>query len=155
MSVQTWHAVQRVGHLGSPGVGRDHPDVADLATGLRVEGRAVEDDAHLVARIVEHREHACLALVFVATGELGRPELFDELRVALAVVAHALALARFLGASLLLGHLGGEAVVVDLDSTLRGDLSGELERESVRVVQQERHRAGQAPRRSAASRARR
>ena len=45
----------------------------------------------------------------------------------------------------LLGHLALEAGEVDVDAALAGDLLRQLERESVRVVQQERGGAGQLP----------
>ena len=46
-------------------------------------------------------------------------------------------LASLLGEALLFGHGGSEAVFVDLDTAFAGDLLGDLEQETVGVVEQE------------------
>ena len=52
-------------------------------------------------------------------------------------------LASLLGEALLFGHRGSEAVFVDLDTAFAGDLLGDLEWETVGVVQQEGDVAGE------------
>ena len=82
-------AGQRVGgveHLGEAGVGADRAGVADLATGLRVERRAVEedlDDAVVVGG--QHREHAALRLALDVAGEVGLPNCSTQLAVRVGV----------------------------------------------------------------------
>ena len=72
-------------------------------------------------------------------------ELLDHLAVGVEPVGvGAGALAARLGALALGRHLALEAGQVDVDRALAGDLLRELEREAVRVVEQERGRARQA-----------
>ncbi len=88
--------------------------------------------------------NARLGGVVGVTEELGDAELLDDLAVDVeTIVVGGVALARRLGSLALRPHLGVEAGDVDGDVALAGDLFGELEREPVRVVKQERGRPGQ------------
>ena len=90
------------------------------------------------------RQQPRLGGVVGVAEELGDPELLDDLAVRVeTVVVGCRALARRLGPLALGAHLGVEAGDVDGDVALAGDLLGQLEREAVGVVQQERRRTRQ------------
>ena len=95
---------------------------------------------------VDHREHAALGGVGAVPEELGDTELLDDLAVLVDQDVVDDTLACRLGPYALRRHLGLEPGHVDRDVALSGDLLGELEREAVRVVEEERGRAGQRPR---------
>ena len=69
VAAQTGQGERGVEHLGPAGVGDDRAGVADLATRLGVERRAVEEDLDGAGRVAvggvaaEHREHPALRLV--------------------------------------------------------------------------------------------
>src|SRR5205823_13617909 len=132
---------QRVGGVEDArfaGLGREPAGVADLAAALGVERCAVEEET-----VTHDREHTSLALGLLITGELGGAELLDDLAVFLEGLAVAFdALARILAPAPLLGHRRLEAGEVDFDTSLRRDLAREVDREPERVVQPERHVAG-------------
>ena len=101
----------------------------------------------------DHRQHARLGVVGRVADELGDAELLDHLAVGVEPVdVGGGALASRLGALALRRHLALEPGQVDVDRALAGDLLRELEREAVRVVEQERGRARQAGRRRRARR---
>ena len=116
----------------------DGAGIADLATGLGIEGRAIEHDRRVV-----HVQHARLDLVVVATHEFGGTEGGEHIEIGLDVDGAALDLAGILRAFALLLHGAPESVVVDGQVSFSDDLLRDLERESVGVVQQERDVAGQ------------
>ena len=135
-----------------PVVGRDRAGVADLAAGLGVERRAVEEDLDRSpsSRRGSDRhdgQDAHVAVVVAVADELGGAELLDELAVALdAVVVDA---ARPCGPPWPAG-----AARPSRRRSRRGRRStprsavisvGDLEREAEGVVELERGRAGQRP----------
>src|SRR5262245_32860631 len=103
----------------------DPAGVADLATGLGVEGRLVDDDCHLVARLrgldrlagaADDRQHLALGRLGAIAEKLRRPQPLTELepdRIGLRLPGPGPARARFL---LLPLHGAGETVGVDLDA---------------------------------------
>ncbi len=130
--------------------------VGDLAAGLGVERGAVEnqldavgavlavvrDDRHPLA-VDEDAENPCLGGQFVEAGELGRAGV-DQFAVGGQVGVRLLAGGGVgLGALALLGHQAAEAFFVDAQAGLGGHLEGQLDRETVGVVQRERVGAGQ------------
>src|SRR5690606_37688217 len=136
--------------LGAGGAGaapRSGQDagIADLAAALAVEGRAVQDDLHRVARrgLVDQATvaddgqdlalaHRALALVAEEDGiAQSRSQLQVEVRDRL------LARARKGGALALLLEEAAEGVLVDEEALLLGDDPGQVHRESVGVVELE------------------
>ena len=90
-------------------------------------------------------EHAGLGDVVGVADERRGAELLDDLAVGVEVGVVAARAPRRLGPRPLLGHLRLEPGDVDGDAALAGDLLGQLEREPVRVVEDERRRARTAP----------
>ena len=125
----------------------DRARIADLTTAFRIKRGRIQ--VHLVDRraifVIERPEHG------EYRGIRGIVVVPDEVRGAVGidqglVRGHALwigsvALARTLGSLTLLGHLALEPLGIDAHATLGGDFLGELERESVGVVQSKRRRA--------------
>ena len=149
-------AVDGVEHLGPAGVGGDRAGVADLAAGLGVEGRAVEHDgtssAHgrCTPRPSEPRTPRG------PTNSVGPNCSSSSCEGSSASSSRPPLLRASLARRPLLGHLGVEAGLVDVDAALGRDLLGELEREAVGVVQQEGDGAGERrrPRRARPARCR-
>ena len=142
---QTGQGERGVDHLGEPSVGADRAGVADLATRLRIERAAVDEelDGAVVVR-GDHREDSTLGLTVDVAGELGLPELLEQLAVDDRFLVGLTAdLPRVLAAATLLVHRRVEAGGVDIDAPLGRDLRRELEREPERVVQPERDIARQ------------
>src|SRR5581483_8545122 len=123
--------------LGAAGVGRDRAGVADLATGLCVEGRAVEHDRDRVAVAWHHRDDGGLRLELLAADELGGSEPV-EYRLEVGEIPVQRGLARLATADLPgPAQRGVVAVGVDVDAALRSDLPSHLQREAVRLVEVE------------------
>ncbi len=142
-------------------VGRlDDAGVADLATRLGVEGRAIEEHVDRRPRLGPSESFATPAAVrtgsraradecqhlrtfghdLLAAGELGRAVVVEQLPVQLhrdarppPVGLHGVA-----GAGPLFLHVGGEALGVDGPAAFLRDLAGEVDREAERVVEEER-----------------
>ena len=131
--------IGRVDDLGRAGFGDDRARVADLATRLGVERGPIEEDLDdAVVGPVEHAQYTCLGPIVGVADELGRAELVDDLPVPTERGVVDGALGRSLRTGALGVHLDVEAVEVDVDRALGGDLLGQLQRESVGVVEQER-----------------
>ena len=97
--------------------------VADLAARLGVEGRAIEEDLERAVVVPTHaRGPVRRSRSRLSPGELGRAELLDELSIRVEAVGGPSALAALLGPAALLGHLGLEAGLIDLDAPLARDL---------------------------------
>ncbi len=147
MAAQVGQGERRVEHLDDAGLRADRAAVADLATALGVERRAVEEDLEEVlaalARCRDDRQHAGLGDVVGVADERRRAELLDDLAVGVDVGVVAALLPGRLRPAALLAHLGLEARHVDGHVALAGDLLRQLEREAVRVVEHERGRAGE------------
>ena len=128
-------------------VEQDDALVGELAAGLGVERRAVEDDLDLGRRDGERCAHAVdeHAQNRGAGGRLGVAEELDRRweRGPQRLVGCVVGVAGLLrdrvgaGASALLGHERAECGLVDLDALLGRHLEGQVDRESVRVVQSE------------------
>ena len=134
----------RVGDAECRRAVRERADVADLAAGLGVEGRAVEHDLRVVAlggrvdfgAVLQDREHPALALELFIAAELafgierpGRAQVDAEL----AGGARAIAL-QF--------HLPLEPRLVDREPALTRDVGGQVHRETIGVVELEHRLAG-------------
>ena len=138
--VQTGQRIAGVDDVDHAGSGHDLARVAHLATGLGVEGCAVEEQP--VAHDADDRR---LGLVLVATGE-ERGTVLGEQPLLLGHVAtrgHAAALGGRPGPLALVVHGRLEAGDVDAEAAQLGGLLGDLEGEPVGVVQLEGHRARQ------------
>ncbi len=94
----------------------------------------------------DHREHPALAGVARVAHELGDAELVDDVAVRVEVDTLAGTLLGGLRPLPLSGHVGAESIEIHRDVTLAGDLLGQLEREPVGVVEQERGRPRQLAR---------
>ena len=114
--------------------------VADLATGLRVERRAVQDHD-----ITEGEQDRRLHLVHLASDEVGHPVGLEHSPQVAGHGAGGDVPAGRPGPLLLVGHGRLEALQVHLHIPLGRDLLGQLQREAVGVVQLERNVAGQPP----------
>ncbi len=125
------------------GLGVEITGVADLAAGLAVERRAVEDDLDLLASLgaleravrAEDGDDGAVRLGLGVAEELGtRPDL----RVEVGAIA-ALRLEGGTGAAglALAVHGDPEAVLIDGEALLGGHLGGELQRKAVGVVETE------------------
>ena len=133
-----------VEHLGLAAFGPDRAGVADLTAALGVERGAVEEQLDGPVVVGHDGQQARFGRVVGVSEELGDAELLDDLAVGVeAVVVGRVALARRLGPLALRLHLGIETGDVDGDVALAGDLFGQLQREPVGVVQQERGRTRQ------------
>jgi hypothetical protein len=138
----------RIGHRDRPTRRPDQAPVADLAAGLRVERRPVQDEADLLAfgrdRLPspgpDQREQPPIGLEGLVPHELGRACLAGD-RGELLLDAYVLR--RTLPAPALLLHQGLEPVLVDLEPRLGRELARELFREAERVVELEDHIARQ------------
>ena len=137
VDVDSRHAIPGVGDIDRDATTGDRARVADLAARLRIERGAVEHQG-----VVVDIEDGGLGGGLVAAGEVGLAVLVDECREVTGV-AGGCDLASLLGEALLFGHGGSEAVFVDLDTAFTGDLLGDLERETVGVVEQEGDVAGE------------
>ena len=150
VAVQAGQGVGGVEHVDHAGVGGDRAGVADLAAGLGVERRAVEERRPSPTTPTTRG----LGLVLLAAGELGGAVLGRGCRCCSSTSSPvatppALAAARARGA--LVGHGRLEPGHVDLDAACSADLLGDLEREAVGVVQLERDRRRPARSPSASS----
>ncbi len=148
VAAQVRQGERGVDHLGDPRLGGDGAGVADLTAGLGVERCPVEEDVDQFRvgqwRIDgDHRQHTALGHVAGVADELGDPELLDDVPVRVEVGALGGTLLRRLRPVALRSHLGREPLEVDRDVALAGDLLGQLQRESVGVVQEERGGTGQ------------
>ena len=115
----------------------DHPAVVDLAAAGRVERRLHELGQHTTVLGRQRGDRGRLLDRLVA-GEGGRLAVLGEGRDPLALdVARPAARARARAAALLLHQLL-EALLVDAEALLGRQLEREVEREAVRVVEQER-----------------
>ena len=102
----------------------------------------MRDHRHPLA-VDEDAQNPCLRGQFVEAGELGGPGV-DQLAVGGQVGVRVLARCGIgFRAAALLGHQLAEPELVDLQVRFGGHLEGELDRESVGVVQREGIRAGQ------------
>ena len=131
------YAIPGVGDIDGDAATGDRARVADLAAGLRVERGAVKHEG-----VVVDIQDGGLGGGLVAAGEVGLAVLVDEC-CEVTGIAGGCDLASLLGEALLFGHRGSEAVFVDLDTAFAGDLLGDLEWETVGVVQQEGDVAGE------------
>ena len=140
VTAQSRQGERGVDHVGRAGLGGDDARVTHLATALGVERRLVEEDLHqvVVAGHVEHGEHPRRRRVGDVALEHRGAVLLDDVAVGVDVGRLAHRRSRRLGPRPLLAHRRLEAGDVDRDRALRGDLLGELEREAVGVVEQER-----------------
>src|SRR6266545_4124416 len=138
----------RVGDLHHGAVGRPHDAlVADLAAAFGVEGRAVQHQFDVLAAAgarqllaigSQQPEHPALRAGPLVADEVGPPEALRQLAVGLDLALGADHLpARLLGAAPLLLHQLAEALAVDLEARVGGDLDGQLEGEPVGVVELE------------------
>ncbi len=142
------YGVHGVVDVGDARLGDDGAGVADLATALGIEGRAVQEDldrAGVVAlHALEHGQHPGGRLVVLQAAP-------DEGGLAFAVEQGAVGrfvagpgrLRRGPGALALLAHGGVEAGPIDFDPGVASQLLGQLDREAVGVVQGEGHVARQ------------
>ena len=142
VAVQAGQPVGGVDHHRGAGVGADDAGVAHLAAALGVEGRAVEEDRHLVAVAGDDGEHGGLGLHLLAADELGGAVVVEDLLEAGAVGVDVALLARLLGAGALLLHELVEGGEVDADAALGRHLLGDLDREAEGVVELEGDVAG-------------
>ncbi len=139
--------------LGLDGGARQAARVAVLAAGLGVERRAVQDDGDDVsggghrnrAGGAEQGQHARLGREGLPGPPVRRAVLVQDGAEGRGVDGAAgLAGSGIRAGPLPLGvHQRGEALPVHLHALLRGHLQGQVDREAVRVVQQERLGAGQ------------
>src|SRR5690606_14973135 len=148
MDVEVRRGLAGVVHVDVAGLGVEITGVADLAAGLAIERRAVEDDLDLLASLgalertvrAEDGDDGAVRLGLGVTEELGtRPDL----RVEVGAIA-ALRLEGGAGAAglALAVHGDTEAVLIDGEALLGGHLGGELQREAVSVVEAEGLLAG-------------
>ena len=121
VDVQSGQRAGGVGDRRGGAVGGDHAVIGDLASGARVERRAVEDDQPLLASVepprqgafAEHGQHAgILDGEGLVAEERGAAALFEEARVD-GVALDRSELARLAGPLLLRGELLVEAGAVD------------------------------------------
>ncbi len=127
----------------------DEPLIPDLPARLSVERRAVQDEADLLAfggelgRAVRAQQgnQAPIGLRRPVAGELGLPRLG---RHGGQVLVGPPLPRRALGPLALLGHQRLEALLVDRQAGLGGELGRELLREAEGVVELEHHVAGEA-----------
>src|SRR5262249_200202 len=120
-------------------------------TALAVEGRLVEQQLDGVAdlgrlhprSVLDDREGDALALIARVAGEFGRAILFGEVEPNVLARLGAGTLPRSPGLSLLLGHGGVESGLIDPEPLIDQRLLGEVERETVGVVELERRLARQ------------
>ena len=163
VDVQAADRLLRVGHgeqLAAATRFADHALVADLAAALGIERRRVEDDLGLAhpGQLVEldpvahDRDHATLGggrLVAEEAGVAGAA--LDGLveRAQLGVLRE-LGLLPGAAPLALLGERAIEALAIEPNPALRGQLHGQVDREAIRVVEPERDvaRAGPARRRA-------
>ena len=141
---QTRECIRRVDDFDLE-IGRvDAAVVADLATALCIEGSVVEEDLDGAVVTGHDREHGGLRGVMGVAHEIRGAVLLHDLAVRLdTVLVGAPGLAGVLRAAALFLHLGLESGNVDIDTALPRDLLGQLQRESVGVVQEERGRTRQ------------
>ena len=134
------HGEKRQARAGS----RKLAAIADLAAGLRVERRAVEDDDALLpggqridrGAVAVERDHPAFLGQRVVTVE-------HRLGAGIAQASGRLEAGRGARAAALLVHRRVEPCLVDRDAALAAHVGGEVEREAVGVVQRECGFAGQ------------
>ena len=126
----------------------DDAVVCGLTAHLSVERGLIENDQHTFlgllvggdgvgqSLLVAQRHNDAVALEGVVADELGGLSGQSAEQV-FAPAGDVLLEALSTGALLLLGHLGVEALLVDLDALLRGDLLGQVEGEAEGIVQLE------------------
>ena len=132
-------------------LGDDHPGIGDLAPGLGVERRRVEEEFAEAVVTDERRQHFGLHAVarHVASDEFGRTMTLDEVAV-LRVIGQIQRLGFGTRAFALGAHRFVEGATIHAQPRFRNNLLGEFDREAVRVVQLEGHVAreyGRAARR--------
>ncbi len=145
MTVEALDGVPGVHHRHRSGLGGDLPGVADLPAGFRVEGRAVEEDLHLLAvfghvdelAVPDDGEDPSLGGLELVPHEGGEPGVVEHLPVELRAGRLVAALPLLPCPGTLLLHRRLELVGVDVHPALGGDLLGQLDGESEGVVQLE------------------
>ena len=138
----------RVQHVDRSTGSAEDPPIADLPTGLGVEGRPVQDDPYLLALArdrrssvrPEEREQPPIGREGLVADELGLARFARDGRELL-LGGHFLR--RALGALALFGHQGLEPIVVDLQTGVGRELARELLGEAEGVVQLEHDVTGE------------
>ncbi len=142
----------RVGDAEQRALGAlDDALVADLAAGLAIERRLVDDDRRLIARLqrlgflaaLHQRDDLARRALRVVAEELGGAGLLLDLEPDALGRGLAGALPGFARFGLLPLHRGVEALGVDGDAARAQRVLGEVERETVGVVELERRLAGE------------
>ena len=138
MAAQTRHREGGVDHSCLTGDSNDRSGVTHLTTALGIERSDVEEDLRLAIFSVKHLQHTRGGFVLVVPDEGGDPVFGDEFAIRLlrALISGDF-LARALGSFALGCHLAFESIGIDTHSALTRDLLGQLQREAVRVVEQE------------------
>ena len=132
-------------HLGRRALRGDHAAVAHLAARLAVEGRAVEQELALLARVEppdqlalpEHGQHPGLLHHQRLVAQEGHAPVLRHQAHVDRVALHGAHLAGLAGALLLGLQLALEAVLVDPQAAVPGQLLGEVEGQAVGVVELE------------------
>ena len=140
-----------VRHLGLAGFGADEAGVADLAAGLGVERRLVDDDLHLGTgfgridprAIAYQRPDLALGLLGVVAEKLGRALVLGDVVPDRRIRRLARARPGGTRLGLLFGHRGVEPRGLDRATLFAQRILGEVEREAVGVVELERGLARQ------------
>jgi hypothetical protein len=128
-----------------PFLGFDRPVIADLSARLRVEGRLGDNQLRLgsfascvdLGAADEYSEHLGFRRVDKVPDETARQRA-PSTQLRSGVAAAYRRLLRFSSASALLGHRTLEARTIDLDVVRLEDVLGEIERQSVSIVELER-----------------
>ena len=146
VTVESGDRELRVPDFDRAGLGDDGPCVADLATGLGVERRAIEEDLDLAALFGtfhrlpfrDDRQDPPGAVLEVVAGEAGLVDASQKRSIGVRTGGGVRASVRSTSTLPLRIHHAVELGEIDLEPALGNDLLGEFLGESERVVQLER-----------------
>ena len=132
--VETVEGQRGVEHLQGATLEDQRTGIADLASRLGVEGRAIQHH-HIIVGV----QHGCRGLIDLTPHERRGAVLFEHGPQVTGRRRPARVLPSRPGPGLLVGHGGPETLEVHPEATLGGDLLGQLQGEAVGVVELEGH----------------